>query len=96
MPPPPLVTFSLPRCPISNVFEIATRTYRHLANGIESENETDGRTPLSCEREHSKLIIVIIIAIDFGKFIERSRRCLTFVLLYKVKIDRNEVLSLKW
>jgi len=45
---PPLISFgcehSLPRCHLSNAFETATRTYRHLSNGTESENGTARRT----------------------------------------------------
>ena len=46
----PMIVFgvrghSLPCCPRSNAFETTTRTYRHPANGTESENgKTDGRT----------------------------------------------------
>jgi len=35
---------SLPCCSLSNAFEAATRTYRHLANGIESDEATDKQT----------------------------------------------------
>jgi len=35
---------SIPRCPLSNMLEGATRAYRHLASGAESVNGTDRQT----------------------------------------------------